>query len=87
VLAWRGKNSATRAAVLELGSTNLLGKVKARPPKSRNGVAKAHRCAEDVLRLKDKFERIWEASFLNDTVESSSAASVRSFLVVDALGF
>ncbi len=37
--------------------------MKTPPPNSRNGVAKAHRCAEDVLQLKDKFERIWEVSY------------------------
>ncbi len=53
------------------------GKVKSRPPNgSKNGVAKAHRWVEDVLKLIDKFDRIWEASFKNDSKIERSLSEV-----------
>ncbi len=53
------------------------GKVKSRPQNgTKNSVAKAHRWVEDVLKLIDKFDRIWEASFKNDSKIERSLSEV-----------
>ena len=48
------------------------GKAKARPPNAgAQGLALALRWVEDVLQLKDKFDRIWEMAFKsNREIES-----------------
>ena len=42
------------------------GKAKARPPTGAQGLVLALRWVEDVLQLKDKFDRIWEMALKNN---------------------
>ncbi len=56
------------------------GKAKARPPNAgAQGLVLALRWVEDVLRLKDKFDRIWEMSFKNNREIESGLNEVTDF--------
>ncbi|KAI0250273.1 Cullin-domain-containing protein [Lactifluus subvellereus] len=57
-------------------------KTKARPTNAgAHGLALALRWVEDVLRLKDKFDRVWEVSFKNNReIESGLNEAFESFI-------
>jgi cullin 3 len=56
------------------------GKAKARPPNSgAQGLALALRWVEDVLQLKDKFDRIWEMAFKNNREIESGLNEVTDY--------
>jgi cullin 3 len=56
------------------------GKAKARPPNTgAQGLALALRWVEDVLQLKDKFDRIWEMAFKNNREIESGLNEVIDF--------
>ncbi|KAH9002894.1 Cullin-domain-containing protein [Lactarius hatsudake] len=57
------------------------GKAKARPNTGAQGLALALRWVEDVLQLKDKFDRIWEMAFNNNRdIESGLNEAFESFI-------